>query len=368
MPPSSPPRFLPGCPPDAALMRPALAEALVAWFRAVARDFPWRRDKNPYAIWVSEVMLQQTTTATVIPYFERFMREYPTLGALANADDEAVLRQWEGLGYYRRCRALLAAARRLVEWGHATIPDDPDLLISLPGMGEYTRNAVLSQAFGRAVPIVEANSRRVLARLFGMDDDASRPPCARWLWQAAEGLVPEHQAGAYNQALMELGGLICTPARPSCLVCPARPWCRAAAAGEADRIPLKAPRPTVTRVVEVGLALRHGGAWLLRQCPKGGRREGLWEFPHKAIGQDDVPETGARAFIREITGHDAELRPAGKHDHSITRYRVSINLFVADLARPLNPDVGRWVSDAEMPGLPMSAPHRRIWKHLGKGQ
>lgn len=359
------PRFLPGCPPDPAAMRDGLAAALVAWFRGVARAFPWRGQTDPYAIWVSEVMLQQTTTAMVVPYFERFMREYPSLRALAKADDAEVLRQWEGLGYYRRCRALLAAARRLVELGHDNLPDDPDLLISLPGMGEYTRNAVLSQAFGRPVPIVEANSRRVLARLFGMNDDPARPACARWLWGAAAGLVPLGEAGAFNQALMELGGLVCQSNKPSCLVCPARPWCRAAEAGQADAIPLKTPRPAVTRVAEVGLALRHRGAWLLRQCPEGARRGGLWEFPRKEIAGDDIPGDAARKLLGEITGERAAPRPAGRHGHSITRYRVTVHLYTAELGQKAVVGAGRWVPDAEMPALPMSAPHRRMWRHLG---
>lgn len=364
MPPQSPPRFLPGCPPDPATLTDAFSHALVAWFRAVARDFPWRRGKDAYAIWISEVMLQQTTTTTVIPYFERFMREYPNLHSLASANEEAVLRMWEGLGYYRRCRALLAAARQLVGLGHGNVPDDPELLGSLPGMGEYTRNAVLSQAFGRAVPIIEANSRRVLARVFGLEDDASRPPCSRWLWDAAAHLVPAKDSGAYNQALMELGSLVCTPAKPSCLVCPARRWCRAAGAGAADRIPLKAPRPAITKVSSVGLALRSGGAWLLRQCPPGGRREGLWEFPHHPIGEDESPIEKARDFLAELACQGADLRPAGRHDHSVTRYRVSIHLFAGELDPMTRVSSCRWVAPDDMEALPMSAPHRRIWKHL----
>lgn len=347
-------------------MNPALADVLIPWFKAVARDFPWRRTQDPYAIWVSEVMLQQTTTGTVIPYFHRFMQAFPTVEALAGAQDESVLRLWEGLGYYRRCHAMLAAARQLVKAGYTNLPDNPELLATLPGMGDYTRNAVLSQAFDRSVPIVEANSRRVLARLMGLNDDPARPPAARWLWESAAALVPKHQAGAFNQALMELGGTVCSPSQPACLVCPARPLCQAAHQGVADRIPHKTPRPAITRVESVGLALRHNNAWLLRQCPTGARREGLWEFPHQAIEDDSAPAHRVEQFVRTILKEPHPVHPAGVHDHSITRYRVRIHLFTADVKKWALLGEGRWIPAAEMAELPMSAPHRRIWKHLNQ--
>lgn len=359
-----PPHFLPGCPPDPARLNPAMAEVLVPWFRAVARDFPWRRSQDPYAIWVSEVMLQQTTTATVIPYFHRFMQAFPNVGALAAASDESVLRLWEGLGYYRRCRAMLAAARLLVAAGHSNLPDNPEILASLPGMGDYTRNAVLSQAFDRSVPIVEANSRRVLARLMGLNDDPARPPASKWLWQCATALVPENNAGAFNQALMELGGTVCLPSQPACLVCPVRPMCQAAQQGEADRIPHKTPRPAITKVESVGLALRHNNCWLLRQCPAGARREGLWEFPHEQIDDDSKPIQCAEAFLRAIVAEQQPVLSAGSHDHSITRYRVRIHLFTVDIKKGALLGEGRWIPEVEMAELPMSAPHRRIWNHL----
>src|SRR5947209_1582492 len=179
----------------AAALRPRLPRRLLAWFGRCRRDLPWRRDRDPYRIWVSEVMLQQTQAATVVPYFERFLAAFPTLPALAAADEQDVLRLWEGLGYYRRARDLLKTARLLAAAHGGRFPDDPAALEGMPGLGRYTRNAVLSQAFDRRLPILEANSRRVLARLFGRTGDPASGPEQRWLWAAAEALLPARNAG-----------------------------------------------------------------------------------------------------------------------------------------------------------------------------
>src|SRR3954469_3882474 len=197
-----------------------LRRRLLSWFDRHRRDLPWRRDRDPYRIWVSEVMLQQTTVAAVVPYFERFLRAFPTLADLAAADEQAVLRLWEGLGYYRRARDLHRPAGALRARAAGRFPDDPEALRGLPGLGRYTLNAVLSQAFDRRLPILEANSQRVLSRLFGRAEDPRQGPARRRLWQAAAELLPARRVGAFNQALMELGALVCTPAAPRCPDCP----------------------------------------------------------------------------------------------------------------------------------------------------
>jgi len=203
-----------GDPVDAAApLRRRLPRRLLDWFARNRREFPWRRDRDAYRIWVSEVMLQQTQAAAVIPYFERFLRTFPTLADLAAADEQDVLRLWEGLGYYRRARDLLRTARLLAATNGGRFPDQLAALHGLPGLGRYTRNAVLSQAFDRRLPILEANSVRVLTRLFGRTGDPRRGPEQRWLWAAAEALLPSRRAGDFNQALMELGALVCSASR-----------------------------------------------------------------------------------------------------------------------------------------------------------
>ena len=219
-----------------------LPRRLLAWFARHRRDFPWRRDRDPYRIWVSEVMLQQTQAATVVPYFERFLQAFPTLAHLAAAEEQDVLRLWEGLGYYRRARDLLRTARLLAATNEGRFPDDLVGLHGLPGLGRYTRNAVLSQAFDLRLPILEANSVRVLARLFGRTGDPRSGPEQRWLWAAAESLLPSRRVGDFNQALMELGALVCTPTAPRCGECPLAADCAARRLGLQAVIPERALR------------------------------------------------------------------------------------------------------------------------------
>ncbi len=201
--------------------------ALLRWFARAHRDLPWRRDRDPYRIWVSEIMLQQTQVSTVIPFFERFLQTFPTLGDLAAANEQAVLRLWEGLGYYRRARNLHRAARLIVGEHAGRFPEDPAIASTLPGIGRYTLGAILSQAFDQRLPILETNSERVLCRLFGRTGDPKRGEERRWLWDMAEALLPAKRAGEFNQALMELGALVCSPAAPRCSECPLRAVCRA---------------------------------------------------------------------------------------------------------------------------------------------
>ena len=225
-------------------------------------------------------MLQQTQVATVIPYFERFLSAFPTLADLAAAEEQDVLRLWEGLGYYRRARDLHQAARAIVARHNGRFPEDPTAVRGLPGLGRYTCNAVLSQAFDSRLPILEANSQRVLSRLFGRAEDPRQGPARRWLWQAAEEILPARDVGAFNQALMELGALVCTPAAPRCSSCPLAGRCVARQLGQQETIPARTAPPQVSRVEETAVVVRRGPTVLLVQRPQGGRWAGLWEFPH----------------------------------------------------------------------------------------
>src|SRR5579885_1721505 len=317
-----------------------LRRRLLAWFDAARRDLPWRRDRDPYRIWVSEVMLQQTTVAAVVPYFERFLRAFPSLRDLAAAAEQDVLRLWEGLGYYRRARDLHRAARQLVTTHGGTIPDDPEALGELPGLGRYTVGAILSQAFDRRLPVLEANSLRVLCRLFGRADDPRRGPARRWLWQAAEDLLPHRRVGDFNQALMELGALVCTPTAPRCEACPLADDCVARRLGRQDEIPAKAPPPAITEVREAAVVVRRGADVLLAQRPESASRwANLWEFPHGPVGDRESHEAAARAGRarrgpRPRAAHAAARRDAlpdhdGLFRGGVRRRRVSLGLLPA---------------------------------------
>jgi A/G-specific adenine glycosylase len=360
--------------PEAAVtpaeLRPRVARRLLAWFDEHQRDLPWRKDRDPYRIWVSEVMLQQTQVATVIPYFERFLAAFPTLADLAGADEQAVLRLWEGLGYYRRARDLHRAARQLAATAGGRIPDDPAAAAALPGFGRYTCNAVLSQAFDRRLPILEANSQRVLSRLFGRTADPRKGEARRWLWRAAEELLPAKRAGAFNQALMELGALVCTPAAPRCGECPLASACVARRLGLQESIPPRASAPEVTAVREAAVVVWRAGRVLLAQRPAdAGRWAGLWEFPHGPLAAGETYESAAVRLAEELAGLRVRLgAELATVRHGITRYQITIVCFEAghesgDFRSPFYAR-GRWVRPAGLADYPVSAPQRRLAESL----
>jgi A/G-specific adenine glycosylase len=357
-------------PPTPAELCPRIARRLLAWFDRHHRDLPWRKDRDPYRIWVSEVMLQQTQVATVIPYFERFVAAFATVADLAAADEQAVLRLWEGLGYYRRARDLHRAARLLVEHHAGRIPDDPAVAGALPGFGRYTCNAVLSQAFDRRLPILEANSQRVLSRLFGRTDDPRRGEARRWLWKAAEQLLPAKRAGAFNQALMELGALVCNPVAPRCEACPLAADCVACRLGVQDSIPARAPAAAVTAVRESAVVVWRAGRVLLAQRRADASRwAGLWEFPHGPLERDETHAAAADRLAAELAGIRVRLgTELATVRHGITRYQITLVCFEAEYeAGEFRSDFyaqGCWVRPAELAGYPVSSPQRRLAKLL----
>ncbi len=345
---------------DPAALRPWLIRRLRPWFGRQQRDLPWRRDRDPYRIWVSEVMLQQTQVATVIPYFERFLRAFPTLADLAAAVEQDVLRLWEGLGYYRRARDLYRAAREIVARYAGRFPDDPAELSSLPGFGRYTCNAVLSQAFDRRLPILEANSQRLLSRLFGRTEDPRQGAARRWLWQAAEAILPRREVGAFNQALMELGALVCTPAAPRCSDCPLAARCMARLLGRQESIPAHAPAAETMRIQEAAVVVRRGPTVLLVKRPHTGRWAGLWEFPHAPLLDGEAHEDAAARLLRDLTGLRARIGPELLTiRHGITRYRITLTGFEsAHVAGEFQSDFyveGRWLAVADLAAYPVSA-------------
>ncbi len=304
---------------------------LVDWYRGAARSLPWRGDRDPYRILVSEMMLVQTTVAAVVPYFARFLGRFPTVADLASADEGDVLKAWEGLGYYRRARQLQAAARSIVADHGGVFPDDPDAIRALPGVGRYIAGAVLSFAFDRPAPIVEANTRRVLARWLAWGEDLKLPRSQTRLWEAAGRLVPEVGAGTFNQAFMELGALICVPRAPLCLVCPVAGECQARALGIQDRIPVAGPKVPPMEVIEACAVIARADKLLIVKRGPGRLWEHFWEFPTIHVAG---PDPAGRSLggpvdlaegVRRLTGLGAAIGPpATTLRFGVTTHRVTL--------------------------------------------
>ena len=347
-----------------------LAALLLPWFDAHHRPLPWRADRDAYRIWVSEVMLQQTTVAAVVPYFARFLAAFPTVHALAAADEQRVLKLWEGLGYYRRARHLHAAAKALAAL--PALPDDPAVWAGLPGVGRYILGAVLSQAFDRKLPIVEANSLRVLSRVFGYRGDPRVGAGKAWVWQAAESVLPDRRAGDFNQALMELGALVCTPAKPRCADCPLAGVCVANRDGLQAVIPPPKTAPAITAVREVGVVARDGAKVLLCRRPAdAGRWQNMWEVPHAEVTEGEDDAAAAERIARELTGYAVTPgEEVAAIKHGVTRYAITLTVLTAARAggrfrRGFYAEA-KWVTPAGLADFPVSAPQRKLMTLLAK--
>jgi A/G-specific adenine glycosylase len=367
----------PGPDQDESWVRAIQAE-LAAWYQGARRALPWRADRDPYRILVSEFMLVQTTVAAVIPFYERFLGLFPTIESLARADEASVLKAWEGLGYYRRARQLHAAARRVVQQHKGTVPHDPAAVRALPGVGRYIAGALLSFAFDRPEPIVEANSRRVLARLVALREGLEQPGASDRIWLAAQRLVPHQGAGAFNQALMDLGALVCTPRRPRCLYCPLSALCLARTLGIQDIIPPATQRPRPLGVTESCAIVARQGEVLIVQRPPGGLWEEFWEFPTVHI---DGADPAGRSFgaavdlaegLRRLTGIRAEVGPAittvrfsvTKHRVTLTAHRATTRSSRLGLGHGLKD--ARWVEPASLGNYTFGSGGRRLIAWLAR--
>jgi A/G-specific adenine glycosylase len=315
-------------------------------------------------------MRQQTTVAAVVPYFERFLAAFPTLEALAAADEQDVLKFWEGLGYYRRARHLHAAAKQLVTDHSGRLPDDPVVWAALPGVGRYILGAVLSQAFDRRLPIVEANSLRVLARLFGYRGDPREGAGKAWVWEAAERVLPRKRAGDFNQALMELGATVCTPTAPACDKCPLAAQCVARREGLQGKIPPPKKQPAIREIAEVGIVIRAGGDVLLCQRPEDARRwQNMWEIPHGERQPVEDVTAAALRVAKELTGLDVEIGAEMLTvKHTVTRFRITLECVEATVRGGTFASdfyaAGKWVKPAELAKYPVSAPQRKLMTEL----
>ena len=307
--------------------------ALLGWYRSERRDLPWRRTRDPYAIWVSETMLQQTRVEAVIPYYERFLARFPDVAALATADLDDVLSQWAGLGYYTRARNLKRAAEQVVARFDGRVPDGVDTLRELPGVGRYTAGAIASIAFDHPAPIVDGNVARVLARLLGLREPIEGSAVKARLWEEAERLADGPSPGDLNQALMELGARICIPRTPRCDACPVSRFCDAHAAGDAESLPVRAPKRAPKIVHAVAALVLRGDRALAVQRPAKGLLGGLWELPGgEAPARHRGPATVAE-LLRERTGLGVEgVERLGDIEHLFTHRTLRLRVFRCSVA------------------------------------
>lgn len=357
----------------------------VAWFRKVqksiarwylehARELPWRTTHDPYPIWVSEIMLQQTQVATVLPYFERFLHRFPDVTSLANADEREVLRHWEGLGYYRRAKQLHQAAKQIVSEHGGSFPSDFQAVLALPGIGRYTAGAICSFAWDQPMPIVEANTQRLYARLLGLKNSLTSRESQQSLWEFATRMAQVDSPGRVNQALMELGALVCKPT-PQCDACPLRKQCITWEKGWQNQIPAPKPPKVYTSLQEVALVFQDAKKrWLLRRCQEGERWAGLWDFPRY-----EIPTHLARAHwpewlteaCRQGLGRACRLEDRLLSlEHAVTRYRIQLECYRAtwvDRSRlRLHPDSLTWVSQEALTDYPLCSSGRKIAARLSE--
>lgn len=318
-------------PPSAEISR-VLRRRLLSWFDRNRRALPWRIDRNPYRVWISEIMLQQTQVSAVIPYYNRFLKRFPSIRDLAKARQEDVLSHWAGLGYYSRARNLLEAARRVANELGGEMPRSVDALRKLPGIGRYTAGAIASIAFGHRAAIVDGNVSRVLTRLFDVSEDVSQTAGRSTVWQLAESLLPRDRCGDHNEALMELGATVCLPGKTAlCRQCPLRSRCLARANGTVARRPVKSNRARIRRETHVILAVRRRNRWLCRKRPAHGLWGGLWEFP-TAVLNGESPRVSAMSLASKLLKGQATLSrtAAFRFERQLTHRRIFFVGFVGD--------------------------------------
>ena len=372
-----------------------LVAALLDWFAANARDLPWRRTRDPYAIWISEIMLQQTQVKTVIPFWNRWLKELPTVEAAAQAPSAKIHKLWEGLGYYTRVRNLQKAAQVIVEKHGGKFPENFDEVLALPGIGRYTAGAICSIAFNQPTPILDGNVIRVLTRIFGIAENPKEKQTNARLWQLAEELVTHaarlnssrssrreeaHSKGrsgqslltsaatclgscsALNQSLMELGALVCSPRNPQCLICPVKKLCVALKENRVEHLPNLVKREAATARQFVAFVVARNGRFLVRQRPAGVVNAQLWEFPN-------VECPAARPGAKEIFSGLFKTEAAEIHSfctvkHSITRYRITLEAFIIQLQQAPQKTDGLWRTPAQMQRLAFTSAHRKVLRAL----
>jgi A/G-specific adenine glycosylase len=334
---------------------------LLQWFRTNGRDLPWRRTRDPYAIWVSEIMLQQTQVATVVPYYQRFLKSFPTVRQLAKADLSKVLKVWEGLGYYSRARNLHRASQIVLNHFHGILPNNLKDLFSLPGIGRSTAGAILSFAFQKEAPILDGNAKRVLSRLFAISGNPKETE--KLLWKFSESLIPRGYSNPFNQGLMDLGSVICKSKDPHCPRCPLRNLCQGYLWGKPETYPPRPVKKTIPHITAVSAVIQKYQKVLLRRRPEEGLLGGLWEFPNWKREDEKRLRLSLRNHVRKEMGLNVRVEePIGTFRQTFSHFKLTLHVYNCKLENGM--EGGRWVPIRKLHLFPMSRIHRRIAKMI----
>ena len=340
-------------------------KSLLSWYQAEKRDLPWRRTSNPYYIWVSEVMLQQTRVDTVVPYYERFITKYPTMEILAAAEQDELLKMWEGLGYYSRARNLQAGVREVVASYGGEVPSNRKDISTLKGVGPYTAGAVLSIAFGIPEHAVDGNVMRVLSRLLLIENDITVPRTKRIFENVIMDLIDHQDPSSFNQGLMELGATICTP-KPKCLLCPVRDFCSAFHEGRQEELPVRTKKKKGKVIPMASFAIQNDeGKWLVRKRPETGLLANMWEFPMVELNQDKKPE---KMFYEQFGIQLEPLTEIIAFKHIFTHLTWEMSSFRARItAEETIPEGYQFYTEQEVESLPKPVPVVKIWESIKNG-
>jgi A/G-specific adenine glycosylase len=344
---------------------------LISWFSREQRNLPWRKDQDPYKVWVSEIMLQQTRVDTVIPYFNRFIEKFPTIDALATADEEDVLKAWEGLGYYSRVRNLQTAVKEVNEKYEGIVPDTPKEISSLKGVGPYTAGAILSIAYSKPEPAVDGNVMRVFSRILSIWLDIAKPSSRKVFEEAVRNLISMENPSFFNQALMELGALICTPTSPSCLLCPVREHCQAFEEGVQTELPIKSKKKSARKLnMAAAVLFTEDDRVVIHKRPSKGLLANLWEFPNFEVGNTSSGRKQLLHLMEEEYNVDCALK-AGvvtKIQHIFSHIVWDIEVYVGSVDSITIEGSGLiavTIEEMEKYAFPVS--HQKIWQETGEG-
>ncbi len=344
---------------------------LLKWYQENARVLPWRSDPQPYRTWISEVMLQQTQVDTVLPYYTHWLEVFPDIPSLAAADEQQVLNLWEGLGYYSRARNIHKTARLLMQHYSGELPGNPQELLTLPGIGPYIANAIASIAFGVDVLAVDGNIRRVVSRVFDVDEQVGTPAFEQQVIAFEHQHLPSGKASEFNQALMDLGSAICTPRNPQCLLCPIAKHCKAFINGSQEARPVKKPRPTVPHYLVTAAVIVKDDQVLIARRPADGLLGGLWEFPGGKRNESDenLPGCLVREIQEELGCQVKVENPFGVYKHAYTHFRITLHAFLCSLKDGDTPQLLHhqdlvWVTASQLTEYPMGKVDRLIASRL----